>query len=342
MKIGKNSHIAKNVVIEQPNNIVIGNNVKIKEGVVLRPETGFIYIGNNVVINHYTVMHGKGGIEIGDWSIIAPHCQLYAQNHRFGSFDVPITKQPNVGNGITLMGDNWLGGGAIITDGVNLGKGTVVGAGSVVTKSFPMAVVACGNPARIIKHRSDLGAWSFENEERCSVEGTPDKYWAYINKRVTFAKSFVKPESSVLDIGCGEGYLCSQLKKYGVSKLTGIDYSEEALSKARAYCEGFNFIHSSCTNIKIKKSFFDVVFIFEILEHLTRRQTVLCIKEALRVLKVGGVLVGSTPIRKTPTSQPKTYSHIHEYNKPELTKMFNACGILVHIESNGFFKGTKI
>ena len=73
---------------------------------VLRPETGCIAIGSNVVINHYTVIHAKGGVEIGDWSVIAPHCGFFAQNHSFDSFDMPITKQPNVGRGITLMGDN--------------------------------------------------------------------------------------------------------------------------------------------------------------------------------------------------------------------------------------------
>ena len=67
---------------------------------------------------------------------------------------MPITKQPNVGRGITLMGDNWLGAGAIILDGVTLGKGTVVGAGAVVTRAFPMAKIIAGNPARVIKDRA--------------------------------------------------------------------------------------------------------------------------------------------------------------------------------------------
>jgi acetyltransferase-like isoleucine patch superfamily enzyme len=86
LRIGRNSQVSPKVVIEQPENIVVGDNVQIKQGVVLRPETGFIHIGNNVVINHYTVIHAKGGVEIGDWTIIAPHCGIYAQNHSFDSF----------------------------------------------------------------------------------------------------------------------------------------------------------------------------------------------------------------------------------------------------------------
>ena len=103
LKIGKNSFVSPYAIIEQPENIFIGDNVQIKPGVVLRPETGQITIGNNVVINHYTVIHAKGGVEIGDWCVIAPHCGIYAQNHLHDSFDIPITKQPNIGIGITLM-----------------------------------------------------------------------------------------------------------------------------------------------------------------------------------------------------------------------------------------------
>ena len=52
MHIGNNSTISPDVVLEQPEKIYIGDNVQIKKGVVLRPETGFIYIGNNVVIKN--------------------------------------------------------------------------------------------------------------------------------------------------------------------------------------------------------------------------------------------------------------------------------------------------
>ena len=51
------------------------------------------------------------------------------------------------------MGDDiWVGGGAIICPGVTLGNNVIVGAGSVVTKSFGDNVVVAGNPARVVKH----------------------------------------------------------------------------------------------------------------------------------------------------------------------------------------------
>ncbi len=320
LKIGKNSVVSPHAIIEEPEKIVIGDNVQIKPGVVLRPETGFIYIGNNVVINHYTVIHGKGGVEIGDWTIIAPHCGLFAQNHSVDSFDMPITKQPNVGKGITLMGDNWLGANCTILDGVALGKGTVVGAGALVTKSFPMGVIVGGNPARFLKCRVASDGWAFELEERASVEKTPEKYWNYIDSRAVFAKKFLSGNDVVVDLGCGEGYIANILKP-DCQKIIGVDYSQEALKVAREKY-GLEVLQSSCDHIDFPAESFDKVIFFEIMEHLTIVQAKRSIDKIHRILKPGGMVIGSTPIRIDALSSPNTYSHIYEYSEPELRAMF--------------------
>ncbi|VVS91972.1 DapH/DapD/GlmU-related protein [Desulfoluna spongiiphila] len=54
---------------------------------------------------------------------------------------------------ITIEDDVWIGAGAIILAGVTVGKGCVIGAGSVVTKDVPEYCVAAGNPARVVKQR---------------------------------------------------------------------------------------------------------------------------------------------------------------------------------------------
>lgn len=329
--------ISQQAIIEQPENVFIGDNVQIKPGVVLRPETGFILIRSNVVINHYTVIHAKGGVEIGDWTVIAPHCGIYAQNHSFDSFEVPITKQPNTGKGITLMGDNWLGAGCFVLDGATIGKGTVIGA--VVTKSFPMAKVIAGNPAKIIKNRFPDNQRDFHTVERCFSTGIPEKYLQYIKRRAIFAADHLNPCDTVLDIGCRDGYMTNLLRK-ACKKIVGIDYSDEAIREAKRLYSMDELYQMNSTDIEFGENSFDKVLCFEVLEHLTVLQATKTLSEAYRVLKPGGLLVGSTPLRTSLESSPSTYSHIYEYSEPELRHLFKSFEDVVISERN-FFIGRK-
>ena len=61
------------------------------------------------------------------------------------------TSGPELGQPITIGEDCWFGGNAIVLPGVSIGRGVVVGAGSVVTKDVPDFVVVAGNPARVLK-----------------------------------------------------------------------------------------------------------------------------------------------------------------------------------------------
>ncbi len=320
--LGKNSSVSPQAIIWEPEKISIGDNVQIRAGVVLRPESGWIHIGNNVVINHYTVIHAKGGVEIGDWSVIAPQCGIYAQNHTYASFEQPIIKQPNVGMGITLMADNWLGAGAIILDGVTLGKGTVVGAGTVVNKSFPMAKVIAGNPAKIIKHRFPKDQWDFHSVERFVQGLAPDKYTPFVEERAKYACGFLDDKDKVLDMACGDGYITSIMKKKSPN-IVGIDYSEEAVKNAE-HKYGIEAYVMSATKLSFEDKSFDKIVCFELLEHLTVRQAAKAVAEAYRILKLNGLIVGSTPVRSTKKSNPSTYSHIYEYSLKELKSLLKA------------------
>jgi len=324
MNVGKNSWISSDTIIEQPELISIGDNVQIKSGVILRPESGFIVIGNNVVINNYTVICAKGGVEIGDWTTLEPHCGIYARIHTFDSYDKPLMDIPTIGLPVTLMGDHLIGANSQIFGGVTLGKGTVVGAGTVVSESVPMAKIVTGNPAFTVTDRFRKTDWQFAIEERCSIDKTPERFWEYINNRAAFCIQHLIPSDIVLDVGCGEGYITNRLQDH-CAKIVGIDYSPDAIATARKQY-GIESYHMSCTHLQFQDNSFDKVIFTELIEHLTRIQGQIALTEAKRVLKPGGKLVGSTPLRTTPKSFPVTYSHIHEYSKEELQELLRDWG----------------
>lgn len=108
-----------------------------------------IFLGDNFYANHNCVILDGAQVHIGSNVMLGPNVQIYATTH-------PLDPQERA-TGKTLcaavtIGDNcWIGGGAIILAGVTIGDGAVIGAGSVVTKDVPAAVVAAGNPCRVIK-----------------------------------------------------------------------------------------------------------------------------------------------------------------------------------------------
>jgi acetyltransferase-like isoleucine patch superfamily enzyme len=98
----------------------------------------------------------KAPIQIGRGVQIAPNCAFYPYDHGIVPGE-PIKNQPlQTKGGIIIDDDAWLGFGAIVLDGVRIGKGAVVGAGAVVTKDVPDGAIAAGVPARVINMRSNL------------------------------------------------------------------------------------------------------------------------------------------------------------------------------------------
>lgn len=98
----------------------------------------------------------KGAIQIGCYVQIAPNCAFYPYDHSFAPGKL-ISEQPlKTKGGIVVEDDAWLGVGVIVLDGVRIGKGAVVGAGSIVTHDVPNEAIVVGVPARVVKMRSEL------------------------------------------------------------------------------------------------------------------------------------------------------------------------------------------
>ena len=78
---------------------------------------------------------------------------LIAADHVFADPDKPIRLQGMKPGSIIIEDDVWVAGGAHINAGVTIGRGSIIGAGAVVTKDIPPMSVAVGVPAKVIKKR---------------------------------------------------------------------------------------------------------------------------------------------------------------------------------------------
>ncbi len=158
IQIGKNTMIEPGTVLRSQygGNISIGENSYISRDVQLLTHGGDIIIGNDCTVNPYTIIYGQGNTKIGNGVRIAAHCVIVPANHIFSDITKPIYKQGLSMRGVRIEDDVWLGAGVKVLDGVTIGKGCVVGANSVVTKSLEPYGVYVGVPAKKIKSRVQI------------------------------------------------------------------------------------------------------------------------------------------------------------------------------------------
>ena len=121
-----------------------------------------IFVGNQVVINMNCTFVDNNIIEIGNNVLIASNVQLYTATHSTKVHE-RIMNDEEIKTGICktyalpikICDGAWIGGGSIVLPGVTIGKNSVIGAGSVVTRSIPDNCVAVGNPCRVIKNNDN-------------------------------------------------------------------------------------------------------------------------------------------------------------------------------------------
>jgi len=136
----------------RPRCITLGAGAMLERGVVLLAtcDAARIELGRNCYLNRHTMIDANELVTIGDEAMIGPFCYLTDHDHTIAASasaaDGPLISKP------THVGARcWLGAHVSVLKGVNIGAGSVVGAGCVVTKSLPAGVIAVGNPARILR-----------------------------------------------------------------------------------------------------------------------------------------------------------------------------------------------
>lgn len=111
-------------------------------------------------MRHKIESYRKKGAVIGEnvrlWGTIDgvnPHLVTIGDNVCLAEKSHIITHCPVSPGGVTIGKDSWIGYGSIILPNVIIGEGALIGAGSVVTKDIPQYVIACGDPAVVVKGR---------------------------------------------------------------------------------------------------------------------------------------------------------------------------------------------
>lgn len=132
----------------------VGDDVIISRNCVIQGKTGPVVIGDKSDIGCNSIISSIKGIFIGNSVLIAGNCYIGGGRYISERLDIPMMEQGLYSKGpVVIEDDVWLGAGAIVLDGVRIGKGCIVGAGAVVTKDLPNYAVATGVPAKIAKMR---------------------------------------------------------------------------------------------------------------------------------------------------------------------------------------------
>lgn len=165
---GKHIRCGKNVKFEDYSEIHglcseglnFGDYVTISRGVMIRPASYYgddygmgLTMGEHSSIGPYGYIGCSGKITIGKNVMFGPKCSLFAENHNFSDTEASIKSQGVHQKGITIEDDCWIGSNVTILDGVTIGKGSVIGAGTLVTKDVPAGSVVVDKRNKTMRER---------------------------------------------------------------------------------------------------------------------------------------------------------------------------------------------
>jgi acetyltransferase-like isoleucine patch superfamily enzyme len=176
-QLGAGSALSEGLTVSYPKHIAIDDLVSISPGVTLRANTnampgisiggassiqeqcilsanqGRINIGSHCWLGPFCLIYGNGGVTIGNNVMIAAHTIVNTVSHNASRRDIPMSDQGIYCDPVTIEDDVWIGMHVSVLQGVVIGHGSIIGAGSVVTTDIPPWSVAVGTPARVVRQR---------------------------------------------------------------------------------------------------------------------------------------------------------------------------------------------
>ena len=156
--IGKNFCCFAQVALMQSTKgaFKFGDNLRVLRNCTLNTiENGQLEIGDNVYIGEASIISAYTKITIGNYVVMGPRNVIVDLSHTYVDPEKPIRLQPWTGKPVTIEDDVWITSNCTVLPGVRIGRGAVVGAGSVVTRDVPPYAVVGGAPAKILKWRKE-------------------------------------------------------------------------------------------------------------------------------------------------------------------------------------------
>jgi len=165
-RMGKNVLIDRGVNVWYPQNVEIDDYTHIDKDVKIEgSKQGFVKIGKYNHIANNVVLQGGGGLTIGNYIGIASGTLVYSASNFYKdpnknskellsmSAAAPLDKQYVIKKPVIIEDYAFLGLNVVVSPGIKIGRGAVIGAGAIVTKDIPPYGIAVGNPAKVIKER---------------------------------------------------------------------------------------------------------------------------------------------------------------------------------------------
>lgn len=139
----------KSFLVEQPFHCDYGYNIE---------------IGNKFYANVHLTILDSAKVVIGENVFIGPNVGIYTVSH-------PIHSEPRnqffeIAKPITIENNVWIGGSVVINPGIEIGRNSIIGSGSVVTKNIPENVIAVGNPCKVLRSITEKDKTDFNNIQR--------------------------------------------------------------------------------------------------------------------------------------------------------------------------------
>jgi galactoside O-acetyltransferase len=155
LKSGALFDISHDVEIQGINNLTLGDGVCIEERCTLLCPNALMSLGRNVYLNKNVRLGSVGDapLVIGDNVMVGPNVVMDTSAHNSDDVDRPMKEQGLSFAPIVVEDDVWIGANVVVICGVTIGRGTIVGAGAVVTRDVPPYSVVGGVPARVLKSR---------------------------------------------------------------------------------------------------------------------------------------------------------------------------------------------